>query len=357
MLPRACPCTVILLVLLVTGVSGCQKPAERVFEFSTDASSRAGMVALEDSVVLGNEVGAVVRLDRRGEPVWRVKFAQEVAARPTVSGNSVIVGTVGGELASLGLADSTERWRVTGEPPVLTPLVSDTTSVYVLGPDGAVRAHALDTGKLRWRRPPPKAEEARIDPTQRLPTPVLGEGVLVVSLGEAGLMGLSTTDGAIRWRHPLPQPLGMTREGDTLYASARTGRVIALAIADGVPRWEQAPATGLTSPPTYALGTLWVGAEPPELLALSPSDGKRLSGIALPAPLVTQLAVYGNLLLVATSSRQGQLLGLRSQGGPPVFSLRTDTPLRTPPVVVGDQLFVLGLDGRVLSWSLRVPDP
>ena len=27
------------------------------------------------------------------------------------------------------------------------------------------------------------------------------------------------------------------------------------------------------------------------------------------------------------------------------------------PVVLGDQLFVLGLDGRVLSWSLRPPEP
>lgn len=357
MLPRACPCTPLLLVLLVTGAAGCQKPAERVFEFSTDASSRAGLVALEDSVVVGNEVGTVLRLDRRGEPVWRVKFAQEVAARPTVSGNSVIVGTVGGELASLGLADSTERWRLTGEPPVLTTPVVDDSTVYLLGTDGAVCAYALDTGKVRWRRQPPRVEEARLDPGQRLPPPVLGGGVLVVALGEAGLLGLSTADGTVRWRYPLPQVVGMTREADTVYASSRTGRLAALGVADGALRWEQTPASALTSPPTYAQGALWVGAEPPELLSLSPLDGKRLAAFPLPAPLVTQVAVHGELLLVPTSGREGQLLGLKHQGGPPVFSLRTDTPLRTPPVVVGDQLFVLGLDGRVLSWSLRVPDP
>jgi outer membrane protein assembly factor BamB len=346
-----------LLVLLVTGVSGCQRPTERVFEFSTDASSRAAMVALEDSVVVGNELGAVLRLDRRGQPLWRVKLAQEVAARPTVSANSVIAGTVGGELASLGLADGTERWRLTGEPPVLTPLVSDATSAYVLGPDGAVRAHALDTGKVRWKRPPPKVEEARLEPGQRLPAPVLAGQVLVVALAEAGLVGLSTADGTVAWRRALPQVLGMTLEGDTLYATTRTGRVAAMGSADGALRWDQATASQFTSPPTYAHGALWVGAEPPQLLELSPSDGKQLSATPLPAPLVTQLAVHGELLLVPTSSREGQLLALKRQGLTAAFSLRTDTPLRMPPIVMGDQLFVLGLDGRVLSWSIRTPEP
>jgi outer membrane protein assembly factor BamB len=60
---------------------------------------------------------------------------------------------------------------------------------------------------------------------------------------------------------------------------------------------------------------------------------------------------------VPTSGREGLLLVLRRQGGAPVLTLRMDTPLRTQPVVIGDQLFVLGLDGRVLSWNLRPPEP
>jgi outer membrane protein assembly factor BamB len=34
-----------------------------------------------------------------------------------------------------------------------------------------------------------------------------------------------------------------------------------------------------------------------------------------------------------------------------------DTPLRTRPVVLAEQLFVLGQDGRVLSSRLQPPKP
>jgi len=60
-------------------------------------------------------------------------------------------------------------------------------------------------------------------------------------------------------------------------------------------------------------------------------------------------------LLVPTRDSQGWLLALKPREGPPVFTLRLDTPLLTRPVVLGDQLFVLGQDGRVLSWRLQPP--
>ncbi|MDC0714071.1 PQQ-binding-like beta-propeller repeat protein [Stigmatella sp. ncwal1] len=357
MLPRACPCTLLWLVLLMTGTAGCQRPAERRFEFSPNASSRSGLVALEDSVLVGTETGALLRLDRTGRPGWRLKFAQEIASRPVRAGNTVIVGTTGGELIRLETKNAQERWHLTGEPPLLTDLVADEASVYVLDSEGAVRAHALDTGQVRWRRPAPKRETPPAQPTPRLPPPILVEGTLVVAQGDSGLVALSPEDGALRWRHPVEQVLGLAREAETLYVTTRTGRVVALNALDGTLRWEKQHASLLTSPPTVALGKLWVGAEPIQLLALSPASGETLSSTDLPAPLVTRLAIRGEWLLIPTSGREGRLLALNSQGMAPLFSLQADTPLRTEPVLIEDQLFVVGLDGRVLSWTLRDPKP
>jgi outer membrane protein assembly factor BamB len=357
MLPRACPCTLLWLVLLVTGTAGCQRPAERRFEFSPNAPSRSGLLALEDGVLVGTETGALLQLDRTGKPGWRLKFAQEVAARPVKSRDTVVAGTTGGELLGLEAQTGQERWHLTGEPPLLTDLTADTSSVYVLDAAGGVRARALDTGQALWSwPPPPQAASPALTPSRR-PPPLLMEDTLVAAVGATGLVALSTKDGTQRWHHPLEQVLGLAREEGTLYATARNGRVVALNASDGTLRWERQPASQLTSPPMVALGRLWVGAgtEPSQLLALDPATGETRSSTHLPGPLVTRPVLWEGRLLVPTSGRQGQLLVLLPEGTEPLFVLQADTPLRTEPVLLGDQLFVLGLDGRVLSWTLRAP--
>nr|WP_163996035.1 PQQ-binding-like beta-propeller repeat protein [Pyxidicoccus caerfyrddinensis] len=363
MSPRACPCTPLLPALAVTLVVavGCREPADTAFRYSTDASSRAGLVALADGVITGNEAGAVVRLDRDGRVVWRVSLGREVAARPVVVGDSVIVGTVAGDVVRLGLEDGAERWRLTGETPVLTPAVVDEarTSVYFVAPDGAVRAHAVDTGKVRWRHPAPKATEPPPDTPRGLPAPVLTEGLLVVARGSAGLVALSTADGAQAWAKDVRDVVGMEAWRDGLYVSTRPGRLVALRAKDGSPLWEQAVAEILTGPPAMALGTLWVGASAPApvLVGLVRESGKEVARVPLPDPLLTRVtSIRGELLVVPTSGREGRLLVLKPPAWERAFSLRTDTPLRTPAVVLGDEFFVLGLDGRVMAWRLKPPE-
>ncbi|MFP2904674.1 PQQ-binding-like beta-propeller repeat protein [Pyxidicoccus sp. 3LFB2] len=348
------------LVLTLVAAVGCREPADTAFRHSTDASSRAGLVALADGVVTGNEAGAVVRLDRSGRLVWRVALGREVATRPALAGDSLIAGTVAGDLVRLALADGAERWRLTGEPPVLTPPVVDEegTSVYVVAPDGAVRAHAVDTGKVRWRHPAPKPQEPPPATPRGLPAPVLSEGLLVAWLGSAGLVALDTAEGKQVWARDVRDVVGVEVWRDAVYASTRQGRLVALRVKDGSPLWEKSLADSLTSPPSVALGTLWVGAGPELLVGLTPADGTEVARVTLPDPLSTRVtSIRGELLLVPTSGREGRLVALKPGGWERAFSLRADTPLRTPTVVLGDQLFVLGLDGRVLSWRLRTPEP
>ncbi|WP_328707039.1 outer membrane protein assembly factor BamB family protein [Citreicoccus inhibens] len=338
----------------------CQQPAEPVFRASTDASSRAGLLPVEDGVIAANEAGAVVRLDRAGAVRWRVALGREVATRPVLAQDSVIVGTVSGDVVRLALADGAERWRLTGEPPVLTAPATDEagSTVYLVAPDGAVRALAVETGQLRWRIPAPKAEEARLDPTRGLPAPVMAEGRLLLALGDAGLVALSAQDGAVRWKQPLTGVLGLEVEPGGLYVSTRAGQVVALSLRDGSTRWTRQVAESLTGPPTRLLSTVWVGAGPAQLVGMAPSDGHEVARVALPAPLVTQVGTaFGTLLLVPTNDREGRLVVLKAPAWDVALSLRTDTALRTRPVVQGAQVFQLGQDGRVLSWKLRVPEP
>ncbi|WP_043708967.1 PQQ-binding-like beta-propeller repeat protein [Corallococcus macrosporus] len=358
---RACPCTPLLPALALTLVAamGCREPATSAFRYSTDASSRAGLVALTDGVLTANEAGTVVRLERSGRVAWRVPLDREVATRPALLADSVIAGTVGGDLVRLALDTGAVRWRLSGEPPVLTAPVADAAGKYVflVAPDGAVRALFTDTGKTDWERPPPGKPGPAAAP-RAFPTPVLRDGLLVVALGDAGVMALATQDGARRWQRDVRDVLGMTLWRDTLYVSTRQGRVLALRLGDGTPLWERAPAAALSSPPSLALGAVWVGTggAEPLLVGLSSEDGEEVARATLPDALVAGVTpVREDLLLVPTSGRQGRLVALKTGTWQPAFSVRADTPLRTQPVALGDQVIVLGLDGRVLSWRLRTP--
>ena len=194
--PRLCPRFVLPLALAAL-MAACRQPTDKLFAFSSDAPSRTSLVPLENGVLVGNEAGRLLRLSPQGESVWQVELGREVAARPTVTGGGIIVGTVGGTLVSLALGDGTERWRLTGQPPVLTPLVSDSGSVYVVAPDGSVRAQAVDSGEVRWRRPLPSGER-RPDATRPLPSPVLAGGLGALVLDYGGLFPLAPQDGAGR---------------------------------------------------------------------------------------------------------------------------------------------------------------
>ncbi|WP_244239241.1 outer membrane protein assembly factor BamB family protein [Corallococcus carmarthensis] len=354
---------------MTLAVMACQRaPVEPAFQYSSDASSRTGLTALPDGVLLGNEAGAVVRLDREGQPVWTSRLGREVAVAPALAGDSVIVGTVVGELACLSLGDGKERWRLGGEPPVLTPPVVDDAgrTVFLVAPDGAVHALAVDSGQARWKRPAPKGAvqapakslepQVSVAPALRA-APVVLEGVLVVPL-ESGLWALDAESGEPRWSKPVTDVVGLDSERDTVFVATRPGRVLALSVKDGSTRWEQRFADGVTGPPARALGALWMGAGPSSLVGLSTSEGREVARVALPSPLVGRVQVgLEDLLLVPTSGREGRLVALKAPGWTPAFTVRADTPLRTRPVVRGPLVFVLGLDGRVLAWRLRVPPP
>ncbi|WP_223643105.1 PQQ-binding-like beta-propeller repeat protein [Corallococcus sp. EGB] len=346
----------------------CQRaPVEPAFQYSSDASSRTGLTALPDGVLLGNEAGAVVRLDREGRPLWTTRLGREVAVAPAPAGDSVIVGTVVGEVASLSLQDGKERWRLGGEPPVLTPPVVDDAghTVFLVAPDGTVRALAVDSGRTRWKRAPQApgsvpaeslGPQASVAPAVRA-APVLVEGVLVVPLA-SGLWALDAQSGEPRWSRPVTDVVGLDSERDTVFAATRPGRVLAVSVKDGSTRWEQHFADGVTGPPARALGALWVGAGPSSLVGLSTAEGRELARVALPSPLVGRVQVgLEDLLLVPTSGHEGRLIALKAPGWTPAFTVRADTPLRTRPVVRGLLVFVQGLDGRVLAWRLRVPPP
>lgn len=346
------PLLPLLLLALTAAAGGCRRPVERVLEFSSDASSRTGLVPVADGVLLGNEAGALLRLRPDGSVVWRAMLGREVAAPPAAAGSAVLAGTVTGELVCLDLGTGKERWRLTAQPPVLTGLVADAASVYVLAPDGSVRAHAVDTGALRWQRPGFKVALLGTPLA-----PVLAGDTLVVAQGPRALLGLATRDGAQRWRAAKGEVVGLTGDGSSVYLTTRTGGLLRLRAGDGSTVWEVSHVLGATSGPSLAGGRVWMGAPPAQLVGVRQEDGALVWQGPLPSPLTSGVAQLGGLLLVPTSGPEGRLLALSAPDEAPAFEQRLDTRLQSAPVVRDGTALVLGRDGRVLGFRLREPPP
>ncbi|MGQ0503841.1 MAG: outer membrane protein assembly factor BamB family protein [Myxococcaceae bacterium] len=332
-----------VIVLIVT-LGACSAPVDRQFSFSTDAPSRTGLTALATGVLVGNEAGKLFHLGPGGTVVWEASLTQELVARPVAVGETAVAGTIAGELVGFGLEDGKERWRVTDLPPIWAPLVTDGERVFVLGGDGSSRAFDPHSGALLWSH-----ATVGVAPSANQPTPAIAmEDLLVFAYAESGVVALRAADGSSVWRNALPGVIGLSRDHAGLYAATSTGRVVGLS-HEGKEQWRVELKLPLTAGPFLALGKIWVGAE----VLIGLEANKEVWRGALPGPLLAPPASSGELLLAPIASRRGQLVIFRPPATTPVTTVELDSPLRTQPLVMEDDVLVSALDGRVVGLRLK----
>ncbi|MDQ3262571.1 MAG: PQQ-binding-like beta-propeller repeat protein [Myxococcota bacterium] len=335
--------------LLLATTLGCSRPAEKLFEVSTDASTRTGMFPLQDGVVVVNEGGFITSVRHDGAVRWRLPLGRELASRPVEARGILVATSVAGEWFGVDAASGRMVWQVPRQPVTRGALLSDGARVYGVLADGGVRAVDAATGAVLWNRPAP----ARIGASP-LASPILVASGLVVSLGDAGLVSLAWEDGAQRWRSD-SVALGMTpaADGKRLFVAGRGQRVSALDAATGAVVWTRAIEADLTTAPTLIQDRLYVGAGS-RLLALDPATGEPRWLAELDAP-VAPVAVQGTTLLVPTSGKEGRLYLFQPPKTRPYASVRVDSPLRVAPIAFADRVLVLASDGRVLGYRLTPP--
>ena len=143
---------------------------------------------------MGSEDKRVYAIDKlNGELQWSLKLDDVVAASPSVSGNTVVVGTDSGLVYGIHRTEGRELWRTDLGSPVSTPVcISQTTAM--LGTFGG-RLHALDIddGGILWTFPHPM--EPALEPI--LTTPVTNSGL--VYFGADNLYCLAVASGLKVW--------------------------------------------------------------------------------------------------------------------------------------------------------------
>lgn len=317
------------------------------------------LVVVDQQVLVANAAGAVHAIDaQNGQSLWQVDVGARLSTGVGSDGVTAAVVTVDNELVAV--RDSGEVWRTRLGSRVFTaPLVAG-QRVFVLGADRSVTAFDGTNGARLWQQSPrvadalvlqqpgllapfgntllvgisgrllalepntgrpmwdaPVATPRGVNEIERLVDlvgPMARRGNVVCARAFQAAVGcLDAERGAMGWTQPSDGASGLSMDADQVYGTARNGRVVAWAAADGQSRWsvDTLLHRGVTAP--LAAGrSIIVGDAQGFVHLLSREDGSVLNRLSTDgSPVLGGPALAGNTLVAVT--RNGRVFGWRPE--------------------------------------------
>ncbi len=180
---------------------------------------------------VGDRDGNLYCLDAAtGLPRWEFDAKSEITATPSVSEDTVFVGTGSGLVFAVGV-DGKERWRRGLGDAVSASVLPQGGRVYVASRDKHLYALDRDSGEIIWVHPFQAPLEV---------APTAGEGYVFVPCGDGLLYALKEKDGELDWVYD-------TRGYFKFPAAVSEGRVYLLSefelfcldVQTGMEHWKQ----------------------------------------------------------------------------------------------------------------------
>ncbi|WP_317205772.1 outer membrane protein assembly factor BamB [Janthinobacterium sp.] len=154
---------------------------------------------------------------------------------PALAKDSLFVAGNDGAIARLDAASGREVWRIKAGMDLTAGVGSDGEVVVVGAAKGVILAYDAD-GKQLWK------QQAS---SEILSAPVVGMGVVVVRSVDNRIVAYDAKTGAKKWNVQRATPAltlrnapGMLVAGPNVYVAQPGGKLLALTLAAGVPRWE-----------------------------------------------------------------------------------------------------------------------
>jgi len=287
-----------------------------------DVRASGGPAIGSGVVVVGTRAGNVIALDASdGHTLWKHYVSSPVIVAPAIGGGQVIVNTLAGDLVALDARTGSEQWTQSNQAPSLSlriatrPLVED-GSVYGGFADGNVMAVSATTGKQLWLKQIAAGQAGNIigDMVDVGRQMAFAGGDLYVATYQGKLAAVAPDTGQVIWSRDLSSYTGVTLDGANLYSSDSEGRVHAFDLVTGLPKW------------TYG-GLAYRGLSAPRSYGSVVAVGDR----------------FGYLHFIDRNT--GKYLGRIDVG---------DGALRMVPIVAGSRLIVLGQDGDLAAFQVKV---
>jgi len=341
-------------------------------------SRRARITA--DPVVAG---GVIYTLDARaqvtatsnaGATLWTANVSPRVDGGNDASGGGlaiaegrVFVATGFGELTVLDAATGAEIWTQDLDAPGGSAPTVFGDLVYLVSRDSVAWAIEVDTGRVRWQ----------LNGTPSVGNFAGGSGVAVNSeiaifpFPSGEVLAAFPKGGLRRWSSVVTgERLGSAAakisdiagdpviDGNTVYASNVSGRLVAMDIASGDRKWTA--SEGAVSPVWPSGGSLFLVSDQNKLVRLDARDGTVIWQVDLPNVIERRWGGFkavhvnfgpvlaGGRLIVPSSD--GVIRQFDPASGALIGTLPMPGGAASNPVVADNTLYVVGKDGELVAF-------
>lgn len=168
---------------------------------------------------------------------WMAKIGKSDGMQfvPAVTKNAVFAASANGSISSIDLQTGAVRWRIEAGLPLTAGVGTDGETVAVGASNGVLLAFD-NNGKMKWT-----AQAS----SEILSAPAVGEGVVLVRSIDNKITAFDAASGVRRWSVQRSAPAlilraapGIVIADRTAYVALPGGRLSALSVDNGGPRWE-----------------------------------------------------------------------------------------------------------------------
>ncbi|MBV8622282.1 MAG: outer membrane protein assembly factor BamB [Herbaspirillum sp.] len=174
----------------------------------------------------------------RVQTAWSVSVgkAGNFTFSPVYAAGSIFVAANDGTVVRINAANGQTLWRTRTDMPLTAGVGSDGSTVVVVGEKGRIQAFDAASGKPTW-----SAQAA----SEVLSAPAVGEGLVVIRSIDNRVTAYDADNGSQRWMIQRNVPSltlrnapGIVIGSQTAFVALPGGRLSALALNNGGPRWE-----------------------------------------------------------------------------------------------------------------------
>jgi len=235
-------------------------------------------------------------------PNWRTPLGAPIYAAPAVRDGIAYVGTAGGVLSAVKIADGSFAWTFSAGRPIMGEALATEDALFFVCDNGFLYRLDRANGKEVWRYDLGDARVSRILPhsvvydyDHQAPMPVLADGAILVGSGDGSFHAVDAATGARRWQVAVKGKVRSTAlvAGPNVIFGTWDGELHAVDRATGRQVWLKELKAPITSTPVIIGGRLIVGSRGSALMGLVPETGEQVWAMSFWGSWVESTAVQG----------------------------------------------------------------